>query len=317
MALIRTHDLVKDFGDTRAVDHVSLTVDAGEVVGLVGANGAGKTTLIRLLLGLLQPSAGQVELLGGPPDRSTRRGLGYMPQGLGLYTDLTVAENLSFQAAVYGDTMPVGDELAAVVDVLVDDLALGMKRQTAFAAALGHRPKVLVLDEPTSGVGPLGRADLWDTIHEAADAGVAVLVTTHYMDEAAQCDRLVIMAHGQQVATGTPSGIVGDLTVAEVATPDPTALRRLEDAGFTVLPSSGSLRVITDDEAALARALQDAPANPGSLQGPAASPDAVRQPAADSGAERDEAIEPVRITRHPATLEEAFIVAVGSARVPA
>ncbi len=298
MARIRTIDLVKDFGDARAVDNVSVAVEPGEVVGLVGANGAGKTTLIRLVLGLLDPTAGRVELLGGPPDRSTRRDLGYMPQGLGLYTDLTVQENLAFQAAVYGNAMPVRDDLRDVADVLVGSLPLGLKRQTAFAAALGHRPRVLVLDEPTSGVGPLARAALWDTIHEAADDGVAVLVTTHYMDEAAQCDRLVIMAHGQEVGTGTPSAIIGDLTVVEVSTSDQSALGRLEHAGFTVVPSSGRLRVVTSDRDAVVAAL-DTPArgdnDPGDADDTASS----------------------SVTIQPATLEEAFMVAVGSARVAA
>lgn len=295
MARIQAVDVTKDFGSNRAVDHVSLAVESGEVVGLLGANGAGKTTLIRLLLGLVRPTQGTVELLDGPPDMATRHALGYMPQGLGLYDDLSVVENLQFQSAVYGDAMPVRADLADVADVLVGSLPLGLRRQTAFAAALGHHPQALVLDEPTSGVGPLGRAALWDTIHDAADDDVAVLVTTHYMDEAEQCDRLVILARGQQVAAGTPTEIIGDLTIVEVGTRDPAARRRLEAAGYTVVPSSGHLRVIADDPDAVIRALGATVADDG-VRGPTSAP---------------------RVAQQPATLEETFMVAVGSGRIPA
>lgn len=247
-----TRDLERRFGDLKAVDGVSLEVHPGEIVGLLGANGAGKTTLIRMLLGLLAPSGGHVFLFGSSPGRAVRRRLGYMPQGLGLYDDLTVRENLSFAADVFGVERPPLADLVEVADVLVADLPLGLRRRAAFANAIGHRPELLVLDEPTSGVGPLARAELWDIIHSAADAGTAVLVTTHHMDEAEQCDRLVVMAAGRTVAEGTVAAIVGDLATVEVEAPDPLAtLSVLEEAGIVALPAGRRLRLpgVGPDEA--------------------------------------------------------------------
>lgn len=239
-----TRDLERRFGELTAVDGVSLEVHPGEIVGLLGANGAGKTTLIRILLGLLAPSGGHVSLFGSPPGRAVRRRLGYMPQGLGLYDDLTVRENLSFAADVFGVERPPLGHLEEVADVVVADLPLGLRRQAAFANAIGHRPELLVLDEPTSGVGPLARAELWDIIHAAADQGTAVLVTTHHMDEAEQCDRLVVMGAGRTVAEGTVADIVGDLTTLEVEAPDPMgALSVLEEAGMVALPAGRRLRL--------------------------------------------------------------------------
>lgn len=239
-----TTDVKRRFGDLLAVDGVSFGVHSGEIVGLLGANGAGKTTLIRLLLGVLRPTSGSVELFGGSPHDGARRRLGYMPQGLGLYDDLTAAENLAFTAGVYGVDPPGLGELAAVADVAVADLPLGVRRRVAFAAATSHQPELLILDEPTSGVGPLARAELWDIIHDAADGGTAVLVTTHYMDEAEQCDRLVIMASGREVASGTVDDIAGGLSTAEVEVEDPAAaLDLLESAGFQVVPAGHKLRV--------------------------------------------------------------------------
>ena len=158
----------------------------GEIVGLLGANGAGKTTLIRMLLGLLPASAGEVALFGAEPSRETRRRIGYLPQGLGLYDDLTPAENLEFSAAVFGGGRD-GDKPPGLPAALRSygerssvSLPLGVQRRVAFAQVLSHRPDLLILDEPTSGVDPLGRARLWDTITDAAAAGAGVLVTTHH-----------------------------------------------------------------------------------------------------------------------------------------
>jgi ABC-2 type transport system ATP-binding protein/ribosome-dependent ATPase len=149
----------------------------------------------------------------------TRARLGYVPQGLGLYEDLTVGQNLSFAASVFGgDSADLEDDLVAVRDVLVRDLPLGLRRRVSFAQALAHRPKLLVLDEPTSGVDPLARTRLWDTIRETADSGAGVLVTTHHMEEAEECDRLVVMSQGAVVATGTLEEIIdGAKTVVVTA----------------------------------------------------------------------------------------------------
>jgi len=235
------------FGQFTAVDQVDLQVNPGEIVGLLGANGAGKTTLIRLLLGLLPPSAGEVALFGAAPSRATRRRIGYLPQGLGLYDDLTPAENLEFSAAVFGGGRD-GPELPAALrsyaNTVVGSLPLGVQRRIAFAQVLSHRPDLLILDEPTSGVDPLGRARLWDTITDAAAAGAGVLVTTHHLDEAGECGRLVIMADGAVVAAGTAAQIIGSARVSVVTAASWTAaFTALEHAGLPVALAGRSLRV--------------------------------------------------------------------------
>ena len=249
----------KRFGDFVAVDGVTMDLHAGEVVGLLGANGAGKTTLLRMLLGLLAPSSGTTELLGGYPDRERRSRLGYVPQGLGLYRDLTVHENLAFTAQSYGVPAPEpSGVLVASADVLVRDLPLGLQRQLAFVAALEHRPEVLVLDEPTSGVDAVARASLWDTIREQASGGTGVLVTTHYMQEAEQCDRLLRMSGGSLVAQGSEDDIVGATTAVAVRTDDwARAFAVLDAAGEPVMLAGRAIRVADADPARL-RSVLDA-----------------------------------------------------------
>lgn len=233
------------FGAFTAVSAVDLEVGPGEVVGLLGANGAGKTTLIRLLLGLLRPSDGVVRLFGSAPSIATRRRVGYLPQTLGLYAGLTVAENWTFTAAAfrtYGTPMP--ESISAWKDDLVGGLPLGAQRQVAFAVARSHRPELLILDEPTSGVGPLGSARLWEQIRQSAGQGTGALVTTHNMEEAEQCDRLVVMADGRIVATGTAEQITGGRTVTRVRCADPNrAFAVLDTSGFAVQAHGGALRV--------------------------------------------------------------------------
>jgi ABC-2 type transport system ATP-binding protein/ribosome-dependent ATPase len=238
--------VTRTFGTFTAVGDVSMSVAEGEIVGLIGANGAGKTTLIRMLLGLLPAKAGSVSLFDQVPSRKTRRRLGYVPQSLGLYTDLTVTENLRFTAHAFGSdhATALPDELSAVKNHLVGAIGLGLQRQLAFVAALAHAPSLLVLDEPTSGVDPLARSRLWDTIHDQADRGVGVLVTTHYMQEADQCDRLVIMVAGRVAATGTVREIVGGRTAVQVETRAwEQAFRALTDAQVPVLLAGRSVRV--------------------------------------------------------------------------
>ena len=277
--LLRARQVTRRFGTFTAVDNVSMHVQPGEVVGLLGANGAGKTTLIRMLLGLLPVTSGGVELLGGPPDREHRRRLGYVPQGLGLYGDLTARENLSFSARAYGSAVPaLPPTLAERADVLVRELPLGAQRQVAFLAALAHSPEVLVLDEPTSGVDALARAALWDTIRGQAEHGAGVLVTTHYMQEAQQCDRLLLMSNGQLVAQGSEADIIGATTAVAVRTGDwAQAFAALNAAGAPVMLAGRAIRV--------------ANANPGELQDvlKAAGIQAILQPV-------------------PATIEERMLV---------
>ena len=269
----------KRFGELLAVDQVDLTVTPGEVVGLIGANGAGKTTLIRMLLGLLLPTAGRIRLFGEPPSRRTRARLGYVPQSLGLYEDLTVAENLAFSAAAFGSAAAdLEGELAELRDALVRDLPLGLRRRAAFAIALSHHPDLLVLDEPTSGVDPLQRARLWETIRATATDGAGVLVTTHHLSEAEQCDRLVVLANGRVAAAGTLAEVVGDTTAAEVRTPSwEAAFTALDAAGLPVSLVGRALRV------------------------PGADPDAVRRLLADAGV-------PAQVTTVAASFEETFVV---------
>ncbi len=261
-ALAESLEVTKRFGVLTAVDGVSLRVDRGEVVGLLGANGAGKTTLIRLVLGLLPASGGDVHLFGERPSRATRRRLGYVPQGLGLYEDLTPAENLSFSRSVFGGDAAVPDSVRAFADMPIGSLPLGVQRRVAFAEALAHDPELLVLDEPTSGVDPLARARLWETIREAADRGAGVLVTTHHMEEAEECDRLVVMADGRVVAEGTVEEIVGDARVAVVEAKEwARAFDAIERSGLFAALVGTTLRVPSASVSDVRRALGDVAAN--------------------------------------------------------
>jgi ABC-2 type transport system ATP-binding protein len=237
---VRTTRLSKRFGDHAAVTDVSLEVNVGEVYGLIGPNGAGKTTLIRMLCGLFTPSSGEGSVLGFDIARERNRireRVGYMSQGFGLYGDLTVDENLRFYADVYGVRDPVyiasvrrrlGLEEAG--RTVVADLATGVRQRCALAAVLVHRPQLVVLDEPTSGVDPLARDVMWQFVHELADEGVTALVTTHVMPEAARCDRLALLASSRLLAAGTPDDLIersGLSMVAVDAAPWSDAFARL------------------------------------------------------------------------------------------
>ncbi|HEX9040790.1 MAG TPA: ABC transporter ATP-binding protein [Trebonia sp.] len=269
--LAETHRALRRFGRFTAVSGVDLTVRAGEIVGLLGANGAGKTTLIRLLLGLLPPNEGVIHLFGESPSIGTRRRVGYVPQTLGLYAGLTVRENWDFTAAAFGGAgTPLPEEISAWQGQLVGSLPLGAQRQVAFAVALSHRPELLVLDEPTSGVGPLGSARLWEGIRKAAAAGAGALVTTHNMEEAEQCDRLMIMADGKVVASGTAADITAGHDVTEVRAADwSRAFALLDGSGFRVQLHGTMLRAgarPADISAVLSRArieatVESVPAN--------------------------------------------------------
>ena len=256
MSTITAVGVTRRFGDFTAVDGVDLEVAPGEVVGLLGANGAGKTTLIRLLLGVLVPSAGTVALFGRSPTREERRQVGYVPQNLGLYRDLTVSENLEFRAGLFEATP---SSFAAGERRPLGQLSLGVQRQAAFEAAVQHNPALLVLDEPTSGVSPLARSRMWNEIRRYSDAGAAVLVSTHYMDEAEQADRVVIMADGRGVAEGRVADIIGGRQVVEVAASDwRAALAAVERRPRLVVLDGTLIRVLGDEPEAVRTDLEQA-----------------------------------------------------------
>jgi ABC-2 type transport system ATP-binding protein len=213
-------NLTKQFGSFTAVKDVTLQVRYGEIYGLLGANGAGKTTTIKMLCGLLEPTTGEMQLAGERGNlrsQEVRQQIGYMSQKFSLYNDLTVRENLNFFAGVYG--VPQQERMEKIRWVLsfsglegkqeqiTGSLPGGWKQRVAFGCAIMHEPSVLFLDEPTSGVDPLARRAFWRMINSLADAGTAILVTTHYLEESEQCNRLGFMAAGQLVAEGTPTGI--------------------------------------------------------------------------------------------------------------
>ena len=210
-------NLTRRFGDFVAVDHVSFEVNQGEVVGYLGPNGSGKTTTIRMLLGLLAPSEGQATVLGFDAFRQSeqvRARVGYMSQKFAIYDDLTVWENLQFYGGVYGITKKdsimatlarVG--LAGHESTLTRELSGGWRQRVAIGIALVHSPRLLFLDEPTSGVDPTARRAFWDLIYELASEGVTIMVTTHYMDEAEYCNRVGMMRDGKLLAMDTPMAL--------------------------------------------------------------------------------------------------------------
>ena len=256
MSAVVARGLTRTFGGFTAVEAVDLHVGAGEVVGLLGANGAGKTTLIRLLLGVLGPTSGEVELFGEAPTRAQRRRVGYVPQNLGLYRDLTVRENLEFRAGLFG---AVPSPYRRDDRQVVGRLPLGIQRQAAFEAATQHDPDLLILDEPTSGVSPLARSRLWNEIRERSDAGTAVLVSTHYMDEAEQADRIVMMASGRVVAEGAVADIIGARRVVEVVADDwPAALAAVDHPPRLVLLDGRVIRVLGGEEGPVRADLEQA-----------------------------------------------------------
>lgn len=210
-------DLVKRFGNFTAVDHISLEAHRGEIFGFLGPNGAGKSTTIRILCGLLRPTSGQALVIGLDVAReaeAVRQNIGYMSQKFSLYNDLEVLENIRFFAGMYSVSASVLPErIAWVLEMaglkgreaaLTGTLAAGWKQRLALGCAVLHRPPILFLDEPTSGVDPISRRQFWELIHQMAAEGITVFVTTHYMDEAEYCDRLVLIYKGQIVASGSP-----------------------------------------------------------------------------------------------------------------
>lgn len=226
---IDARDLTRRFGTFTAVDAITVGVRAGEVFGFLGANGAGKTTAIKMLIGLLEPTSGSATVAGfdvATESEEVRRRIGYMSQRFSLYDDLTVRENIELYGGIYGlsdgeirtrrEAMVTSLGLAGVQKSLVKALPLGWKQKLAFSVALLHQPRVVFLDEPTGGVDPVTRRQFWEMIYAAAAAGTTVFVTTHYMDEAAYCDRLSIMVDGRIAAMGTPSALKAQFGVATI-----------------------------------------------------------------------------------------------------
>lgn len=276
-AAIDVHDLVKGFGARRVIDGLTLRVNTGEVCGFLGGNGSGKTTTIRMLCGLLRPDGGGGTCLGLDLLREAaaiRRQVGYMTQQFSFYTDLTVAENLEFVARLY-ELPDRREAIRGVLDrmgladrahQLAGELSGGWKQRMALAACVLHRPALLLLDEPTAGVDARARRQFWDLIHDLAAEGITVLVSTHYMDEAERCGRVVYLAGGRLVVQGTAAEVVAH---ARLVTFEATgqgverAVRALRAApGVETATVFGqALRVAGLDRAALSTAIAglDAP----------------------------------------------------------
>ena len=228
-AVIQTEKLTKRFGDFIAANEITLEVYKGEIFGFLGANGAGKTTAMRMLCGLSTPSSGKATIAGFDVYRQTesiKKNIGYMSQKFSLYDDLTVLENIYFFGGIYGlsDTQLKEKSTELVkrlglereANKLVSSLPLGWKQKLSFSVAVLHEPKIVFLDEPTGGVDPVTRRQFWDLIYEAANRGLTVFVTTHYMDEAEYCNRISLMVDGKIEALDSPSNLKSNFGVASM-----------------------------------------------------------------------------------------------------
>ena len=226
---IDARGLTRRFGDFTAVDAITFEVKEGEVFGFLGANGAGKTTAIRMLSGLLEPTAGSAMVAGhdvATEPEAVRRRIGYMSQRFSLYDDLTVRENITLYGGIYGlRNSEISERMHTLLgrigleharNELVRKIPLGWKQQLAFSVALLHGPRVIFLDEPTGGVDPITRRRFWEMIYEAAAAGTTILVTTHYLDEAEYCDRISIMVDGAIAAMGTPAAVKASFSASSL-----------------------------------------------------------------------------------------------------
>ena len=263
---VRVQDLTRKFGDFVAVDRVGFDVGEGEIFGFLGPNGAGKTTTLRMLIGVLPPTSGEGRVLGHSiltEGESIRRLIGYMSQRFSLYGDLTVDENIRLFGGLYEVTGARFRarrewvlEMAGLKDhvgQLTASLPLGWKQRLALGCAVLHEPPLLVLDEPTSGVDPVARRRFWELINRLAEGGTTILVSTHYLEEAEHCNRMVLMNRGQVIALDTPEGLRGRMTepLLELRTPDPPgAVEALKgEAGVVEAAMFGrTVHVVVEDE---------------------------------------------------------------------
>ncbi len=276
---IKVDGLTKRFGDKTVVDHFSMEVPKGTIYGFLGPNGSGKTTTIRMICGLLTPDEGQGSVLGhdiGTDSELIKREVGYMTQKFSLYEDLSIEENLDFVARMY----ECDDRKRRVAEALENlgltsrkgqlagTLSGGWKQRLALAACLIHEPKLLLLDEPTAGVDPSARREFWDHIHELAHAGITVLVSTHYMDEAERCHALAYIAYGKLLAHGTIREVIdaAKLSTWEIDgenVMDVAAQLRGKPGVEMVAPFGNTLHVSGTDRAALERSIKEGASRPG------------------------------------------------------
>lgn len=225
--VIKTDKLTKRFGDFIATNQITFEVYAGEIFGFLGANGAGKTTAMKMLCGLTIPSSGNATIAGFDIYKQTeqvKKNIGYMSQKFSLYEDLTVTENINFFGGIYGlNDKELKEKSEILIETLgmnseakklVGSLPLGWRQKLSFSVAILHEPKIVFLDEPTGGVDPVTRRQFWDLIYQAADRGITVFVTTHYMDEAEYCNRITMMVDGVIKALDTPHNLIQQFSVA-------------------------------------------------------------------------------------------------------
>jgi len=239
--VVEARSVVRRFGAQVAVDRLDLAIKPGEIFGLVGPDGAGKTTTLRLLCGLLEPQAGEIRVLGFDPVRQpekVRDRIGYMAQRFGLYSDLTVDENLAFYADLFGVSRAERERLMSRLlemtrlgqfrDRQAGRLSGGMRQKLALMCTLIHRPRLLILDEPTNGVDPLSRRDFWEILNQLAREGMTVLTTTAYLDEAERCHRIGLMYKGRLIRSGRPAEIIAafEEPCYSLSAPDLRAARR-------------------------------------------------------------------------------------------
>ena len=267
MDAVATHDLTRMFGDFTAVDRVNFRIPAGSVFGFLGPNGSGKTTTIRMLCGILEPTSGSAEILGMDllsGREAIKANLGYMSQKFSLYDDLTAGENLDFYAGLFSlpraqareriETVVRMAGLSGRTKELVSGLSGGIRQRLALGCAILHRPRILFLDEPTSGVDPLSRRRFWDIIYDLASGGATIMVTTHFMDEAEHCDSIGFMYDSRLIALGTPRELKGLVpgSVWEILSDEPMDLLGRVEGKPGVLDASvygRSLHVLAQAEA--------------------------------------------------------------------